>query len=79
MKRLNLRGVEKGPNEKSIEDILRDAGCRIGRVGLLGLPGRPAGHVRPAEQGRKSASARPTAISPAAWARWRRRCSWPAR
>src|SRR3712207_9416631 len=29
MKRLNLRGVEKGPNEKSIEDILCDAGCNL--------------------------------------------------
>ena len=33
MKRLNLRGVEKGPNEKSIEDILLDAGCLVGPSG----------------------------------------------
>ena len=34
MRRLNLLGVEKDYNEKSIEDILADAGCLIGPSGL---------------------------------------------
>ena len=68
MKRLNLRGVEKGPNEKSIEDILLDAGClrRLQRLRAPAWAARPtpsAGSKAP-----KSASAPPTAISPAEWA-----------
>ena len=52
MKRLNLRGVEKDPNEKSIEDILHR--CRLpGRPQrLLRLPRRPRRHLRPAQQHR---------------------------
>jgi 3-isopropylmalate/(R)-2-methylmalate dehydratase large subunit len=42
MKRLNLRGVEKGPNEKSIEDILRDAGCNMGSSGCAACLGGPS-------------------------------------
>jgi 3-isopropylmalate/(R)-2-methylmalate dehydratase large subunit len=42
MKRLNLRGVVKGPNEKSIEDILADAGCLIGPSGCSACLGGPA-------------------------------------
>src|SRR5213078_266313 len=42
MKRLNLRGVEKGPNEKSIEDILIDAGCLVGPSGCAACLGGPA-------------------------------------
>jgi 3-isopropylmalate/(R)-2-methylmalate dehydratase large subunit len=42
MKTLNLRGVEKGPNEKSIEDILADAGCSIGPSGCAACLGGPA-------------------------------------
>ncbi|HEX2971525.1 MAG TPA: 3-isopropylmalate dehydratase large subunit [Tepidisphaeraceae bacterium] len=42
MKRLNLRGVEKGPNEKSIEDILLDAGCSMGPSGCAACLGGPA-------------------------------------
>jgi len=42
MKRLNLRGVEKGPNEKSIEDILVDAGCLVGPSGCSACLGGPA-------------------------------------
>ena len=42
MKRLNLRGVEKGPNEKSIEDILLDAGCLVGPSGCSACLGGPA-------------------------------------
>jgi len=41
MKRLNLRGVEKGPNEKSIEDILIDAGCKMGPSGCGACLGGP--------------------------------------
>jgi 3-isopropylmalate/(R)-2-methylmalate dehydratase large subunit len=41
MKRLNLRGVEKGPNEKSIEDILLDAGCLLGPSGCSACLGGP--------------------------------------
>jgi 3-isopropylmalate/(R)-2-methylmalate dehydratase large subunit len=41
MKRLNLRGVEKGPNEKSIEDILADAGCHMGASGCSACLGGP--------------------------------------
>ncbi len=42
MKRLNLRGVDKGPNEKSIEDILLDAGCNLGPSGCSACLGGPA-------------------------------------
>ena len=52
MKRLNLRGVEKGPNEKSIEDVLADAGCRIGASGCaacLGGPGDTFGRLQKTE------------------------------
>jgi 3-isopropylmalate/(R)-2-methylmalate dehydratase large subunit len=42
MKRLNLRGVEKDPNEKSIEDILIDAGCLVGPSGCSACLGGPA-------------------------------------
>jgi 3-isopropylmalate/(R)-2-methylmalate dehydratase large subunit len=41
MQRLNLRGVEKGPNEKSVEDILRDAGCLMGASGCSACLGGP--------------------------------------
>jgi 3-isopropylmalate/(R)-2-methylmalate dehydratase large subunit len=41
MQRLNLRGVPKGPNEKSIEDILRDAGCTMGPSGCSACLGGP--------------------------------------
>jgi 3-isopropylmalate/(R)-2-methylmalate dehydratase large subunit len=42
MKQLNLRGVAKGPNEKSIEDILLDAGCLVGPSGCSACLGGPA-------------------------------------
>src|SRR4029077_18559863 len=42
MQRLNLRGVEKGPNEKSIEDVPRDAGCNMGASGCSACLGGPA-------------------------------------
>ena len=42
MKRLNLRGVEKDTNEKSIEDILADAGCLIGPSGCAACLGGPS-------------------------------------
>jgi 3-isopropylmalate/(R)-2-methylmalate dehydratase large subunit len=42
MKRLNLRGVEKGPNEKSIEDVLADAGCNVGASGCAACLGGPS-------------------------------------
>jgi hypothetical protein len=42
MKRLNLRGVEKDANEKSIEDILLDAGCLVGPSGCSACLGGPA-------------------------------------
>ncbi len=41
MKRLNLVGAEKGPNEKSIEDILLDAGCKVGPSGCSACLGGP--------------------------------------
>ena len=41
MKRLNLLGVEKDYNEKSIEDILADAGCLIGPSGCSACLGGP--------------------------------------
>jgi len=52
MKRLNLRGVEKGPNEKSIEDVLVDAGCIVGSSGCaacLGGPGDTFGRLQRSE------------------------------
>ncbi|HTW93247.1 MAG TPA: aconitase family protein, partial [Tepidisphaeraceae bacterium] len=52
MKRLNLRGVEKGPNEKSIEDVLLDAGCNVGASGCaacLGGPGDTFGRLQRSE------------------------------
>ena len=42
MKRLNLRGVPKDTNEKSIEDILNDAGCLIGPSGCAACLGGPS-------------------------------------
>ena len=42
MKRLNLRGVAKDTNEKSIEDVLADAGCTIGPSGCAACLGGPA-------------------------------------
>jgi 3-isopropylmalate/(R)-2-methylmalate dehydratase large subunit len=42
MLRLNLRGVEKGPNEKSIADILVDAGCKLGPSGCAACLGGPS-------------------------------------
>ena len=42
MKRLNLRGAEKGPNEKSIEDILTSAGCFVGPSGCSACLGGPS-------------------------------------
>src|SRR5207237_7978279 len=43
MKRLNLRGVEKGPNEKSIVDIMVDAGGLVGPSGCTVCVRCPAG------------------------------------
>jgi 3-isopropylmalate/(R)-2-methylmalate dehydratase large subunit len=42
MKRLNLRGVEKDSNEKSIEDVLKDAGCNLGASGCAACLGGPS-------------------------------------
>lgn len=42
MLRLNLRGVEKGPNEKSVYDVLVDAGCKMGPSGCAACLGGPA-------------------------------------
>lgn len=42
MKRLNLRGVERQGNEKSIEDVLADAGCNIGPSGCAACLGGPS-------------------------------------
>ncbi len=41
MKKLNLRGVERQGNEKSIEDVLADAGCNIGPSGCAACLGGP--------------------------------------
>jgi len=52
MKRLNLRGMPKDTNEKSIEDILRDAGCILGPSGCsacLGGPPDTFGRLQKAE------------------------------
>jgi 3-isopropylmalate/(R)-2-methylmalate dehydratase large subunit len=42
MKRLNLRGVPREGNEKSIEDVLIDAGCLVGPSGCSACLGGPA-------------------------------------
>jgi 3-isopropylmalate/(R)-2-methylmalate dehydratase large subunit len=42
MKRLNLRGVERQGNEKSIEDVLADAGCLVGPSGCAACLGGPS-------------------------------------
>ncbi len=42
MQTLNLRGVPKDSNEKSIEDVLRDAGCLIGPSGCAACLGGPS-------------------------------------
>jgi 3-isopropylmalate/(R)-2-methylmalate dehydratase large subunit len=42
MKRLNLRGAAREGNEKSIEDVLVDAGCLIGASGCSACLGGPA-------------------------------------
>jgi 3-isopropylmalate/(R)-2-methylmalate dehydratase large subunit len=42
MKRLNLVGVPKDKNEKSIEEILLDAGCLVGPSGCSACLGGPA-------------------------------------
>lgn len=41
MKTLNLRGAPKGPNEKSIEEVLADAGCILGPSGCGACLGGP--------------------------------------
>ncbi|MGF1634045.1 MAG: aconitase/3-isopropylmalate dehydratase large subunit family protein [Phycisphaerae bacterium] len=41
MRKLNLRGVPKDNNEKSIEDVLKDAGCLIGASGCSACLGGP--------------------------------------
>jgi len=41
MKTLNLRGVPKDTNEKSIEEVLADAGCDIGPSGCGACLGGP--------------------------------------
>ncbi len=41
MRRLNLAGAARGPNEKSIEEILREAGCRVGPSGCSACLGGP--------------------------------------
>ena len=42
MKKLNLRGVVKDSNEKSIEQVLLDAGCLVGPSGCAACLGGPA-------------------------------------
>jgi 3-isopropylmalate/(R)-2-methylmalate dehydratase large subunit len=42
MKRLNLRGALREGNEKSIEDVLLDAGCLVGPSGCSACLGGPA-------------------------------------
>jgi 3-isopropylmalate/(R)-2-methylmalate dehydratase large subunit len=42
MKKLNLRGVPKDSNEKSIEDVLADAGCILGPSGCAACLGGPS-------------------------------------
>ncbi|MCS7034758.1 MAG: aconitase/3-isopropylmalate dehydratase large subunit family protein [Phycisphaerae bacterium] len=41
MRRLNLRGQPKGPDEKSIEEVLAEAGCLIGPSGCAACLGGP--------------------------------------
>jgi len=41
MKRLNLRGAERQGNEKSIEDVLLDAGCEVFASGCGACLGGP--------------------------------------
>jgi len=41
MQRLNVRGVPKDSNEKSIEDILSDAGCLMGAASCAACLGGP--------------------------------------
>jgi len=41
MQRLNVRGVAKGPGEKSIEEVLAEAGCRLGPSGCAACLGGP--------------------------------------
>jgi 3-isopropylmalate/(R)-2-methylmalate dehydratase large subunit len=42
MKKLNLRGVPKDNNEKSIEEVLADAGCTLGPSGCAACLGGPS-------------------------------------
>jgi 3-isopropylmalate/(R)-2-methylmalate dehydratase large subunit len=42
MQRLNLRGAPREGNEKSIQDVLEDAGCLIGASGCSACLGGPA-------------------------------------
>jgi 3-isopropylmalate/(R)-2-methylmalate dehydratase large subunit len=42
MKKLNLRGVPKDNNEKSIEEVLLDAGCLLGPSGCAACLGGPS-------------------------------------
>jgi 3-isopropylmalate/(R)-2-methylmalate dehydratase large subunit len=42
MKRLNLKGMPKAANEKSIEETLLDAGCLVGPSGCSACLGGPA-------------------------------------
>ncbi|MCL2639711.1 MAG: aconitase/3-isopropylmalate dehydratase large subunit family protein [Phycisphaerales bacterium] len=42
MQRLNLRGEVKGAGEKSIEDVLRDAGCSMSPAGCAACLGGPS-------------------------------------
>jgi 3-isopropylmalate/(R)-2-methylmalate dehydratase large subunit len=52
MKRLNLRGVAKKADEKSVEDVLQEAGCQVGASGCaacLGGPGDTFGRLQHSE------------------------------
>ena len=42
MKRFESPRAEKGPNEKSIEDVLLDAGCNVGASGCAACLGGPS-------------------------------------
>jgi 3-isopropylmalate/(R)-2-methylmalate dehydratase large subunit len=42
MKKLNLRGAPKDTNEKSVEEVLQDAGCFIGPSGCAACLGGPS-------------------------------------
>src|SRR4029453_18048408 len=46
MKELNLRGVKKDTNEKSIEEVLVDAGCLLGPSGCGACLGGPVDTFR---------------------------------